>query len=204
MGVYAGLAVDCGARIVGGCCGNTPEHVAAMRRGLDAPSSRPRARRRGDRRRARAAGRAARGRAAPARSRRRERTHVNAKAKRRAWRGAAGDPSASAVAPDAASPPLVARRGPAGLRRRRRRARANGSTAFSAAAAAERRLALSRTRLKALIEAGEVTVDGADAARSRAASSPTAPRSVRGAAARRNRRSWARTCRSPSCSRTRI
>ncbi|HZZ62997.1 MAG TPA: betaine--homocysteine S-methyltransferase [Roseiarcus sp.] len=32
---YAGLAVDCGARIVGGCCGNTPAHVAAMRRGLD-------------------------------------------------------------------------------------------------------------------------------------------------------------------------
>ena len=40
---YAGLAVDCGARIVGGCCGNTPEHVAAIRRGLDAhrPGARP-------------------------------------------------------------------------------------------------------------------------------------------------------------------
>ena len=36
MELYAGLAVDCGARIVGGCCGNTPAHVAAMRRGLDA------------------------------------------------------------------------------------------------------------------------------------------------------------------------
>jgi len=36
MEAYAGLAVDCGARIVGGCCGNTPAHVAAMRRGLDA------------------------------------------------------------------------------------------------------------------------------------------------------------------------
>ena len=36
MATYAGLAVDCGARIVGGCCGNTPAHVAAMRRGLDA------------------------------------------------------------------------------------------------------------------------------------------------------------------------
>ena len=35
MQLYAGLAVDCGARIVGGCCGNTPEHVAAIRRGLD-------------------------------------------------------------------------------------------------------------------------------------------------------------------------
>jgi methionine synthase I (cobalamin-dependent) len=33
---YAGLAVDCGARIIGGCCGNSPAHVAAMRRGLDA------------------------------------------------------------------------------------------------------------------------------------------------------------------------
>jgi methionine synthase I (cobalamin-dependent) len=40
---YAALAVDCGALIVGGCCGNTPAHVAAMRRGLDAhaPGSRP-------------------------------------------------------------------------------------------------------------------------------------------------------------------
>jgi 5-methyltetrahydrofolate--homocysteine methyltransferase len=36
MATYAGLAVDCGARIVSGCCGNTPAHVAAMRRGLDA------------------------------------------------------------------------------------------------------------------------------------------------------------------------
>jgi len=40
---YASLAVDSGARIVGGCCGNTPAHVAAMRRGLDAhePGARP-------------------------------------------------------------------------------------------------------------------------------------------------------------------
>jgi Homocysteine S-methyltransferase len=40
---YAGLAADCGARIIGGCCGNTPAHVAAMRRGLDArkPGARP-------------------------------------------------------------------------------------------------------------------------------------------------------------------
>jgi methionine synthase I (cobalamin-dependent) len=43
MQAYAGLAVDCGARIIGGCCGNTPAHVAAMRRGLDAhePGARP-------------------------------------------------------------------------------------------------------------------------------------------------------------------
>jgi methionine synthase I (cobalamin-dependent) len=39
---YAGLAVDCGARIVGGCCGNTPAHVAALRRGLDARKLGPR------------------------------------------------------------------------------------------------------------------------------------------------------------------
>src|SRR5271166_1154744 len=43
METYAGLAIDCGARIIGGCCGNTPAHVAAMRRGLDAhqPSAPP-------------------------------------------------------------------------------------------------------------------------------------------------------------------
>ena len=35
MGRYAALAVDAGARIVGGCCGNSPAHVAAMRRALD-------------------------------------------------------------------------------------------------------------------------------------------------------------------------
>src|SRR5271165_4104680 len=39
MGAYAGLAVDCGARIIGGCCGSKPAHVAAMRRGLDAHES---------------------------------------------------------------------------------------------------------------------------------------------------------------------
>ena len=42
MATYAGLAVDCGARIVGGCCGNTPAHIAAMRRGLDAHKAGPR------------------------------------------------------------------------------------------------------------------------------------------------------------------
>jgi len=43
MEAYAGLAVDCGARIIGGCCGAQPAHVAAMRRGLDAhkPGARP-------------------------------------------------------------------------------------------------------------------------------------------------------------------
>ncbi len=43
MGAYAALAVDAGARIVGGCCGTTPNHLAAMRRALDAyrPGRRP-------------------------------------------------------------------------------------------------------------------------------------------------------------------
>ena len=36
MGRYAALAADAGARIVGGCCGTTPEHLASMRRALDA------------------------------------------------------------------------------------------------------------------------------------------------------------------------
>jgi len=39
---YAGLAVDCGARIIGGCCGNKPAHVTAMRRALDAHRAGPR------------------------------------------------------------------------------------------------------------------------------------------------------------------
>jgi 5-methyltetrahydrofolate--homocysteine methyltransferase len=42
MRIYAGLAVGCGARIVGGCCGNRPAHVAAMRRSLDALALGPR------------------------------------------------------------------------------------------------------------------------------------------------------------------
>ena len=35
MARYATLAVDAGARIVGGCCGTTPAHIAAMRAALD-------------------------------------------------------------------------------------------------------------------------------------------------------------------------
>ena len=35
MADYAVLARDCGARIVGGCCGTTPEHLSHMRRALD-------------------------------------------------------------------------------------------------------------------------------------------------------------------------
>ena len=51
MAEYAGKMVEAGARLVGGCCGTTPQHTAAMREVLDrrAPA-RPRA--------ARAAGRA--------------------------------------------------------------------------------------------------------------------------------------------------
>jgi methionine synthase I (cobalamin-dependent) len=35
MANYARLAIDGGARIVGGCCGTTPEHIAAMRAAID-------------------------------------------------------------------------------------------------------------------------------------------------------------------------
>ena len=35
MADYARLAVDAGARIIGGCCGTTPEHLAAMRAAID-------------------------------------------------------------------------------------------------------------------------------------------------------------------------
>ena len=35
MAAYAGLARDCGARIIGGCCGTSAVHIAAMRRALD-------------------------------------------------------------------------------------------------------------------------------------------------------------------------
>ncbi len=35
MAEYAHLALDAGARIIGGCCGTSPEHLAAMRQALD-------------------------------------------------------------------------------------------------------------------------------------------------------------------------
>jgi methionine synthase / methylenetetrahydrofolate reductase(NADPH) len=35
MGDYAGRMVEAGARLVGGCCGTTPQHTAAMRETLD-------------------------------------------------------------------------------------------------------------------------------------------------------------------------
>ncbi len=39
MADYARLAIDAGARIVGGCCGNKPAHIEAMRRALDVHSA---------------------------------------------------------------------------------------------------------------------------------------------------------------------
>jgi 5-methyltetrahydrofolate--homocysteine methyltransferase len=42
MGAYASLAIDAGARIVGGCCGTSPAHLAAMRRAIDAHAAGPR------------------------------------------------------------------------------------------------------------------------------------------------------------------
>ncbi len=36
MADYARLALDAGARIIGGCCGTTPEHLKAMRSALEA------------------------------------------------------------------------------------------------------------------------------------------------------------------------
>ena len=35
MAQYACLALDAGARIIGGCCGTTPEHLRVMRRALE-------------------------------------------------------------------------------------------------------------------------------------------------------------------------
>ncbi|MGO4916824.1 betaine--homocysteine S-methyltransferase [Pseudogemmobacter sp. W21_MBD1_M6] len=42
MGEYAVLARDCGARIIGGCCGTTPEHLRAMREALETRPKGPR------------------------------------------------------------------------------------------------------------------------------------------------------------------
>lgn len=42
MGQYAGLAIDAGARIIGGCCGTKPEHLRAMRAAIDAHQKGPR------------------------------------------------------------------------------------------------------------------------------------------------------------------
>jgi methionine synthase I (cobalamin-dependent) len=42
MGTYAGLALDAGARIIGGCCGTTPAHLRAMRTALEQHARGPR------------------------------------------------------------------------------------------------------------------------------------------------------------------
>ena len=42
MGTYAQLARASGARIIGGCCGTAPEHLAAMRLALDTGGMQPR------------------------------------------------------------------------------------------------------------------------------------------------------------------
>jgi len=42
MADYAVLARDCGARIIGGCCGTTPAHLVAMRAALEATPAGPR------------------------------------------------------------------------------------------------------------------------------------------------------------------
>ncbi len=41
MADYAVLARDCGATIIGGCCGTTPEHLVAMRAALEATPKGP-------------------------------------------------------------------------------------------------------------------------------------------------------------------
>ena len=41
MADYAALARDCGARVVGGCCGTMPEHLEKMRQALDARPKAP-------------------------------------------------------------------------------------------------------------------------------------------------------------------
>ena len=42
MSRYANMAVDAGVRIVGGCCGTSPEHLAAMRAAIDSHVDGPR------------------------------------------------------------------------------------------------------------------------------------------------------------------
>lgn len=42
MAEYARLAIDAGARIVGGCCGTSPDHLAAMRKAVDTHTPRKR------------------------------------------------------------------------------------------------------------------------------------------------------------------
>ena len=41
MAIYARMALDAGARIIGGCCGTSPQHLRAMRDALDAHTQGP-------------------------------------------------------------------------------------------------------------------------------------------------------------------
>jgi hypothetical protein len=41
MANYARIAHDAGAKIIGGCCGTSPEHLAAMRKSLEGYSRGP-------------------------------------------------------------------------------------------------------------------------------------------------------------------
>ena len=170
-------------------------HPARARRA----SSRRAPERRGDRRRARAARRARR-------RPRRRRAAAGASGHERGRRRACGARASGRRRPTApaARTPLVAGRRAAGVRGRRRRRAAKGSTGSWAARPRTRRLALSRTRIKALIEAGEVSVDGETARdpatrRRRGRAHP-----LRGRRRRRTLRSRAKTSRSTSSSRTSI
>ncbi|MDP8998234.1 MAG: homocysteine S-methyltransferase family protein, partial [Pseudomonadota bacterium] len=42
MADYARIALDAGAKIIGGCCGTSPEHLAAMRKALEGHTRGPR------------------------------------------------------------------------------------------------------------------------------------------------------------------
>jgi 23S rRNA pseudouridine1911/1915/1917 synthase len=89
---------------------------------------------------------------------------MNAKAKRRAWKQTvepeAGEPAADRAAEPGARPaPLAPPEGPQTFRVEAASA-GDRLDRYLGHGVAERRIALSRTRLKALIEAGEVTVDG--------------------------------------------
>ncbi len=42
MAEYARIAIDAGARIIGGCCGTSPEHLASMRKALENHTRGPR------------------------------------------------------------------------------------------------------------------------------------------------------------------
>ena len=42
MADYARIALDAGARIIGGCCGTSPEHLASMRASLESYGGGPR------------------------------------------------------------------------------------------------------------------------------------------------------------------